>query len=97
MRPDRIREPEKQPLIGNDCCICNNTRSLAKKHTHATMEELLEAVFSMLSVPRLHKESALSCESVNIPVFLITLPRTSESCEIFKLMSLCHIAISVEA
>jgi hypothetical protein len=35
--------------------------------------------------------------TVNIPLFLITLPRTSKSLEIFKLTSLCHIAIRVEA
>jgi hypothetical protein len=31
------------------------------------------------------------------PLFLITLPRTAKSQEIFKLPSLCHIAINVEA
>jgi hypothetical protein len=34
--------------------------------------------------------------TVNIPFFLITLLRTSESHKIFTLMSLCHIAIRVE-
>jgi hypothetical protein len=32
---------------------------MAAKHTHATTEELLEAVFSMRSVPRLYKEKRL--------------------------------------
>jgi hypothetical protein len=34
---------------------------------------------------------------VNLPLFLVTLPRTPKSQEIFKLSSLCHIAIKVEA
>jgi hypothetical protein len=33
----------------------------------------------------------------NIPLFLITLPRTEKSKEIFRLTALCHIAIRVEA
>jgi hypothetical protein len=34
--------------------------------------------------------------TVNLPLFLTTLPRTSKSQEIFKMTSLCHIAIMVE-
>jgi hypothetical protein len=33
----------------------------------------------------------------NLPLFLITLPRTAKSQEIFRLPNLCHIAIRVEA
>jgi hypothetical protein len=33
----------------------------------------------------------------NLPLFLITLPRTARSQEIFQLTALCHIAIGVEA
>jgi hypothetical protein len=33
----------------------------------------------------------------NLPLFLITLPRTAKSQEIFNLNSLCHISIGVEA
>jgi hypothetical protein len=34
--------------------------------------------------------------TINIPLFLITLPRTAKSQEIFGLPSLCHISIRVE-
>jgi hypothetical protein len=33
----------------------------------------------------------------NLPLFLITLPRTEKSQDIFKLTGLCHISIKVEA
>jgi hypothetical protein len=34
--------------------------------------------------------------TVNLPLFLITLPRTSKTQEIFKLTSICHIAVRAE-
>jgi hypothetical protein len=34
--------------------------------------------------------------SKNLPLFLITLPRTAKSQEIFRLTALCHIAVRVE-
>jgi hypothetical protein len=34
--------------------------------------------------------------TINIPLFLLTLPRTAKSQEIFRLPSLCHISIRVE-
>jgi hypothetical protein len=34
---------------------------------------------------------------IPLPLFLVTLPRTTKSPEIFKLSSLCHICIKVEA
>jgi hypothetical protein len=34
--------------------------------------------------------------TINLPLFLITLPRRAKSQEIFRLQSLCHIAIRVE-
>jgi hypothetical protein len=36
-------------------------------------------------------------KTTNLPIFLVTLPRTAKSQEIFHLPSLCHIAIRVEA
>jgi hypothetical protein len=36
-------------------------------------------------------------KTINLPLFLITLSRTAKSQEIFRLPSLCHIAIRVEA
>jgi hypothetical protein len=33
--------------------------AMAETYTHATIEEILEAVFSMLSVPRLNNEKQL--------------------------------------
>jgi hypothetical protein len=34
---------------------------------------------------------------INLPLFLVTLPRTAKSHKMFRLSSLCHIAIRVEA
>jgi hypothetical protein len=34
---------------------------------------------------------------INLPLFFVTLPNTAKSQEIFRLPSLCHIAIKVEA
>jgi hypothetical protein len=36
-------------------------------------------------------------KTLNLPLFLVTLPRTAKSQEILKLPSLCHIAIKVKA
>jgi hypothetical protein len=36
-------------------------------------------------------------KTVNLPLFLVTLPRTEKSTQIFKLSSLCHITMKVEA
>jgi hypothetical protein len=36
-------------------------------------------------------------KTINLPLFLVTLPRTAKSQEIFHLSRLCHIAIRVEA
>jgi hypothetical protein len=36
-------------------------------------------------------------KTINLPLFLVTLPRTAKSQEIFHLPSLCHVAIKVEA
>jgi hypothetical protein len=62
MRPDRMRQPVKLPLLGNVCVTHNNTRAIVKQRAQATMEEFLEAVSSIRSVPRLHKESIMRCE-----------------------------------
>jgi hypothetical protein len=49
-------------------------------------------VISIKQMPTTHRSPA-----VNISLYLITLPRMSKSLEIFQLMSLCIIAIRVEA
>jgi hypothetical protein len=36
-------------------------------------------------------------KTINLPLFLITLPRTAKSQQIFQLRSLCHILMKVEA
>jgi hypothetical protein len=42
------------------------------------------------------RSPAEGTSTVNLPLFLITLPRTWKSLEIFKMTSLCHIAIRTE-
>jgi hypothetical protein len=56
--------------------------------------------FDIISV----KQMTSTCRSLsketpikNLPLFLITLPRTAKSQEIFQLTGLCHNAIRVEA
>jgi hypothetical protein len=47
-------------------------------------------------MPNTRPSPAEGTTTVNIPLFLTSLPRTSKSHEIFKLMRLCHIAVRVE-
>jgi hypothetical protein len=65
-----------------------------------TSDGLVNLGFDVISVEQMsstRQSSAEGTTTVNIPLFLITLPRTSKSHEIFILMSLCYIAIRVEA
>jgi hypothetical protein len=61
---------------------------------------LVNRGFDVISVKQMTSTRRSSSEGEttrNLPLFLITLPRTAKSQEIFKLPSLCHISISVEA
>jgi hypothetical protein len=61
---------------------------------------LVNLGFDVISVKQMsatRRSPAEGTTIVNIPIFLITLPRTSESHKIFKLTSLCHFAIRIEA
>jgi hypothetical protein len=61
---------------------------------------LVNRRFDVISVKQMTSNRRSSSEGVttrNFPLFLITLSRTAESHGIFKLPSLCHISISVEA
>jgi hypothetical protein len=49
------KEPEKQPLLGNSFVNTQNTKNIAKQRAYATLEELLESVFSVQYALRLHK------------------------------------------
>jgi hypothetical protein len=56
--------------------------------------------FDVISVKQMsstRRSSAEGSTHVNLPLFLITLPRNPKSQEIFKLRGLCHISIKVEA
>jgi hypothetical protein len=53
-------------------------------------------VISVKEIPTTRRSPAEGTITVSIPLFIITLARTSKSREMFKLTSLCHIAISVE-
>jgi hypothetical protein len=65
----------------------------------ASIEDISDGLnfgFDVISVKQMsttHRSSAEGTTTVNIPLFIITLPRKSKSHEIFKLMSLCHIAV----
>jgi hypothetical protein len=61
---------------------------------------LVNLGFEVISVKQMsttHRSPAGRMATVNIPLFLVNLPRMSKFHEIFKLMSPCHIAIRVEA
>jgi hypothetical protein len=60
---------------------------------------LVEVGFDVITVRQMTTTRGLTTgqSTVNLPLFLITLPRTPKSQEIFKLTSLCYIAVKVEA
>jgi hypothetical protein len=62
-------------------------------------DRMVSLGFDIISV----KQMIATCHSppegtatINIPLFLMTLPRTAKSLEMFSLPSLCHISIRVE-
>jgi hypothetical protein len=61
-------------------------------------EGLVELGFDIVSVKHMSTTRRSQDQtSKNLPLFLITLPRSDKSIEIFKLTSLCYIKIKVEA
>jgi hypothetical protein len=61
------------------------------------LENLSFDVISVKQMTSTHRSSPDDHKSANLPLFLITLPRSEKSQEIFRLPSLCHIAIKEEA
>jgi hypothetical protein len=60
---------------------------------------LMSLGFDVISVKQMttnHRSSAEGTTTVILPLFLITLPRTTKLQYIFTLSSICHIAIKVE-
>jgi hypothetical protein len=66
-------------------------------------EDILDGLFSVgfdVSIKQMTVTRRLPPEEykiINLPMFLVTLPRTVKSQEIFRLSSLCHTAIRVDA
>jgi hypothetical protein len=63
-------------------------------------DSLVSLGCDVISVKQLTSTRRLSAEGtsqVNLPLFLITLLRTTKSQEIYKVYGLCHISIKVEA
>jgi hypothetical protein len=63
-------------------------------------EELENLGFDVVSVKQMtttRRSPSDETTTRNLPLFLITLPRTAKPQDIFKLPSLCHISIKVEA
>jgi hypothetical protein len=61
---------------------------------------LVSLGFDIVSVKQMsaaRRSPAQGTTTVKLPLFLVTLPRTTKSQEIFKLTGLCHISIKVEA
>jgi hypothetical protein len=54
-------------------------------------------VVSMKQMTTTRRSSPVDPKTSNLPLFLLTLPRTPKSQEIFHLPYLCHISIKVEA
>jgi hypothetical protein len=59
---------------------------------------LVDEGFDVIRVKQMTttRRSTTGPTNVNLPLFLITLPRTPKSQDIFKLTSLCYIAVKVE-
>jgi hypothetical protein len=64
-----------------------------------TSDALVSLGFNVVSVKQMSHPSVTSevPQIINLPLFLVTSPRTAKSQEIFRLLILCHIAIRVEA
>jgi hypothetical protein len=62
-------------------------------------EGLGDISFDVISVKQMSsvRRSPEGPTNITLPLFLVTLPRTTKSSELFKLSSLCHISIKVEA
>jgi hypothetical protein len=62
-------------------------------------EGLGDIGFDVISVKQMSsvRRSPEGPTNITLPLFLVTLPRTTKSSELFKLSSLCHISIRVEA
>jgi hypothetical protein len=61
---------------------------------------LVDLGYDIISVKQMSTTRQSSTEgpsSINLPLFLFTLPRSTKSQEIFKLTGLCHISIKAEA
>jgi hypothetical protein len=61
---------------------------------------LVSLGFDVISIKKMTatcRSSSDGSTNINLLPFLITLPRTAKSQEIFRLASLCHITIKVEA
>jgi hypothetical protein len=55
------------------------------------LKELGFGIVSVKKITTMHPSPQGANQEVNLPLFLITLPRCPKSTEIFKLTSLCHI------
>jgi hypothetical protein len=66
-------------------------------HAEEIYGGLVELGFDIISVKQMSTiRRSQGSESINIPLFHITIPRSEKSHEIFKLTSLCYILIKVE-
>jgi hypothetical protein len=54
-------------------------------------------VFSVKQMTTTRRSPPEVSQTINLPLFFVTLPKTAKSQEIFHLPSLCHTAIKVEA
>jgi hypothetical protein len=62
-------------------------------------EGMVDIGFDVISIKQMSsvRRSPEGPTNTTLPLFLVTLPRTTKSSELFKLSSLCHISIKVEA
>jgi hypothetical protein len=77
---------------------------LIQYEIHTPAEDISDGLvslgFDVVSVNQMtvtRRSTPEESKIINLPLFLVTLPRTAKSQEIFRLSSLCHIAIRVEA
>jgi hypothetical protein len=73
---------------------------LADTPTEDISNALVELGFDIISVKQMSSRKNIrdgGTQVTNLPLFLVTLPRTANSKNIFKLTNLCNIIFKVEA
>jgi hypothetical protein len=86
-------QKSEKPMKAVICHLPHNTPA------EDISDGLVSLEFDFINVKQMtatRRSTSDGSTTINLPLFLITLPRTTKSQEIFRLQNLCHIAIRVE-